>query len=68
VEIQDQKYIIILNTIETIQRINKSIAFHQTAPDPNKLAIEQWVEIKADLLRQLEELFAEIDVPMRAVA
>lgn len=67
-EIQDEIDIQIFHTLEKIKRINKHIAFHKSAESPDEFAIEQWEDIRNDLVRQLQELLAEIDVPLQAVA
>ncbi len=58
----------IITTLEAIERVNKSIARHKNATQPDSLAINQWQEVKVGLLRQLHDLLAELDALPVAVA
>ena len=40
----------IIDIIEKIERLNNAIDFHQTAEQPNILAIEQYQDMKDDLV------------------
>lgn len=68
-EIENEKTIEILYTIESIERINKTINRNKEAEMPS-LYIQQWVDIKNDFLRQLKILLADmaIDVELKAAA
>ncbi len=67
-EINDIREIEILETIKQIRETNQHIAFHLSFEQADHFAIKQLKEFKADLFRQLEELLADMEVPMRAVA
>ena len=67
-EVNDIHEIEILETIKKIRETNQHIAFHLSFEHADHFAIKQLKEFKADLLRQLEELLADMEVPMRAVA
>ncbi len=64
-ELANELHIEIFHTLEKIERINRHIAFHKSAEQPDLFAIEQWQEIKHDLMEQLQDLLAELDVPMQ---
>lgn len=68
-EIENEKTIEILYTIESIERINKTINRNKEAEMPS-LYIQQWVDMKNDFLRQLKILLADmaIDVELKAAA
>ncbi|MCY7327737.1 MAG: hypothetical protein LH618_04235 [Saprospiraceae bacterium] len=57
----ESRHIPIFHTLETIERINKHIAFYQNFEQPDKMAVEQWQRIRADLQRQLGEMLAALD-------
>ena len=68
-EIENEKTIEILYTIESIERINKTIIRNKEA-DMSALYVQQWVDMKNDFLRQLKMLLADmsIDVELKAAA
>ncbi len=61
-EIQNELQIQIFHTLEKIERMNKAAAFHQTQPDADQLAINQYLSIKKELTNQLLSLLAAMDV------
>jgi hypothetical protein len=67
-EVQNSLHIQILTTLETIERVNKSIARHKGAPEPDQLAITQWTDIKENLIGQLQELLTELDIKLSVAA
>lgn len=58
----------ILETIKQIRETNDHITFHLSFEKPDDFAINQLKDLRVDLFRQLEDLLAELDIPMRAVA
>jgi CheY-specific phosphatase CheX len=52
----------IVHTIKTLIRIEGSIKKHQSYNNPDKMAIEQWQEVHADLTKQLVTMLAEAGV------
>lgn len=66
-EIENDKTIEILYTIESIERINKTIVRNKEADMP-PLYVQQWIDMKNDFLRQLKMLLADmaIDVELKA--
>lgn len=68
-EIENEKTIEILHTIESIERINKTIIRNKEA-DMSALYIQQWIDMKNDFLGQLKTLLADmsIDVELKTVA
>ena len=58
----------ILTTLESIERVNDSIARHKNAAEPDQFAISQWQEMKDSLLKQLHALLAKLDALPAAVA
>ncbi|MFN0033751.1 MAG: hypothetical protein ACKVUS_01705 [Saprospiraceae bacterium] len=61
----------VVATLEKIERVNASIARHKNAPMPDVFAIEQWQEVKNDLVRQLKELLSEcmdVEFPLATAA
>ena len=67
-EITDSTQIEIFHTLEKIERMNKSIAFHKTMKSPDQLAIEQYVRLKAQLTQQLLQLLANMDLKLQLAA
>lgn len=67
-EVNDIREIEILETIKQIRETNQHIAFHLSFEKADHFAIKQLKEFKSDLLHQLEDLLAALEVPMRAVA
>ncbi len=68
-EIENEKTIEILHTIESIERINKTIIRNKEA-DMSALYIQQWIDMKNDFLGQLKTLLADmsIDVELKTAA
>ena len=68
-EIENDKTIEILHTIESIERINKTINRNKEA-NMSALYIQQWIDMKNDFLHQLKILLADmsIDVDLKAAA
>ena len=58
----------IITTLESIDRVNESIARHKKATQPDQFAINQWQEVKDGLLRQLYDLLTKLDAVPVAVA
>lgn len=67
-EIKDAVQIEIFHTLEKIERMNKAIAFHKAIEGPDKLAIEQYLQIKEQLTRQLLQLLEEMDLKLQMAA
>ena len=69
VEIENEKTIEILHTIESIERINKTIKRNKEADMP-ALYMQQWVDMKNDFLQQLKNLLSDmsIDVELKTAA
>ncbi len=68
-EIKDNRQIEIFHTLEKIERINKAIRFHLSADqDADKLAIEQYMQIKAQLTEQLLELLEQMGLHLQVTA
>lgn len=58
----------ILQTLKKIRQTNEQIALHLKFHKPEGLVIRQLQEHKAMLVRQLEELLADLNVNLPAVA
>jgi len=58
----------ILQTLKKIRQTNEQISNHLKFNKPDSLALKQLHEYKADLVRQLEELLAELNLELPAVA
>ncbi len=67
-EVHDIREIEILETLQRIRQANEQIAFHLKFVKPDEFAIRQLQEYRSKLFSQIEELFADIQVPMRAIA
>ena len=67
-EVHDIREIEILETLQRIRQSNDQITFHLKFLERDEFAIRQLKEFRFKLFRQLEELFAEMEVPMRAIA
>ncbi len=67
-EINDAHQIEIFHTLAKIERLNKAIAFHKATDNPDKLAIEQYYEVKKDLTESLLKLFEEMDLKLQMAA
>ena len=61
IEIENEKTIEILYTIESIERVNKTIARNKDS-GMTTLYIQQWEDIKTDLLSQLKSLLSEMNI------
>ena len=61
IEIENEKTIEILYTIESIERVNKTITRNKDS-GMTTLYIQQWEDIKTDLLRQLKSLLSEMNI------
>ena len=58
----------IAHTVQTIQRTNALIDLHQQADDSDSFAIQQYERIRADLIRQLNDMLAQVDKQLRLAA
>lgn len=67
-EVHDIREIEILETLQRIRQTNEQITFHLKFVETDEYAIRQLEEYRSKLLRQIEALFAEMEVPMRAIA
>jgi hypothetical protein len=67
-EITDSVQIEIFHTLEKIERMNKAIAFHKAIENTDKLAIEQYLEMKEQLTRQLLHLLEKLDLNLQLAA
>ena len=61
IEVENEKTIEILHTIESIERINKTIERNKDM-GMSKSYVLQWEGIKQDLLRQLTILLSEMNI------
>ena len=61
IEIENEKTIEILYTIESIERVNKTITRNKDS-GMTTLYIQQWEDIKTDLLSQLKSLLSEMNI------
>ena len=61
IEIENEKTIEILYTIESIERVNKTITRNKDL-GMTALYIQQWEDIKTDLLSQLKSLLSEMNI------
>ena len=61
IEIENEKTIEILYTIESIERVNKTITRNKDS-GMTALYIQQWEDIKTDLLSQLKILLSEMNI------
>ena len=61
IEIENEKTIEILYTIESIERVNKTITRNKDS-GTTTLYIQQWEDIKTDLLCQLKSLLSEMNI------
>lgn len=52
-------------TLEQIQRANQMIAYHQQFKEPDKNAIDNFISLREDFLKQLDELFKELNLEVR---
>jgi hypothetical protein len=68
-EIENEKTVEILYTIESIERLNKTITRNKEA-GMSSLYIQQWLDMKNDFLLQLKTLLADmaIDVDLKTAA
>jgi hypothetical protein len=60
-EIQNEKTVEILYTIESIERINQTISRNKAA-GMSSLYLQQWQDMKNDFIQQLKSLLAEFDI------
>ncbi len=67
-ELKDARQIEIFHTLEKIERMNKAIAFHKAMENTDKLALEQYVQIKEQLTQQLLDALAEMDLKLQMAA
>lgn len=67
-ELTNPLQIEIFHTLEKIERMNHAMLFHKAAQNPDKLAIEQYEEMKNKLVNQLLELLAKMDLRLGIAA
>ena len=67
-EIQEERQIEIFHTLEKIERMNKTIQFHQVQETQDKTAISQYQSVRQDLIRQLRDLLSKWDVMFQLAA
>lgn len=68
-EIKDTRQIEIFHTLEKIERINKAIRFHLSQDqDADRLAIEQYMEVKTQLTTQLLALLEQMGLHLQMTA
>jgi hypothetical protein len=60
-EVENEKTLEIMNTLESIERINKTIERNKNM-GMSKSYIQQWEDIKNDLLQQLTLLLSEMKI------
>ncbi len=51
----ESRHVPIFHTLETIERINQHIALHESADKPDRMAIEQWHQLR-EMLSALDAL------------
>ena len=61
-EVNNEKHIIIITTIETIERLSKAISFHETQSEPDLLAVNEYKRLRNNIKKQLKDLLSEIEV------
>ena len=67
-EITDSNQIEIFHTLEKIERMNKAIAFHKAMDNSDKLALDQYLQMKKQLTKQLLAMLADLDLKLQLAA
>ncbi len=67
-EIKDELQIEIFHTLEKIKQINVVIHTHEKQEEPDKLAIEQYLDVKHKLALQLVELLKGVELSVLLAA
>lgn len=55
----------ILNTLDALAKVNAMLRFHREQSEPSTNSIENYLSLKANLLKQLNELLDELDLEVR---
>lgn len=58
----EERNMLIVSTLELIERVNKAIAVHQSYGSPDKMAMEQYIELREKHLTFLTELMQDFGV------
>ena len=58
-------YAEIVATLEQIERTNAMLHLHETSPRPSRNSISNFIELRADYMRQLAGLLRSFDVEIR---
>lgn len=58
----------IAHTVHTLQRTNAMINLHQQADASDPFAVQQYERIRADLIRQLNDMLIQVDERLRLAA
>jgi|GEM_PF-3112908 len=58
----EERNLLILNVLESIERTNQSIKLHESCGSPDRVALEQYKELRDRHLHFLEELMKDFGV------
>lgn len=58
----EERNMLIVSTLELIERMNKAIEIHQSYGTPDKMAMEQYIELRENHLTFLTELMQDLGV------
>lgn len=61
-EVNNEKHITIITTIDTIERLSKAISFHETQAEPDLPTINEYKQLRNNLKKELKDLLSEIEV------
>lgn len=64
----DKLGVAIRTTVEAIQRTNAMIDLHRQANVADPFAVQQYERIRADLIRQLNDMLTQVDEHLRLAA
>ena len=67
-ELTNPRQIEIFHTLEKIERMNKAIAFHKAMDNSDKLALDQYLQMKKQLTKQLLAMLADLDLKLQLAA
>ena len=55
----------ITSTLEEIQKVNELMCFHQSFDEPDDHALQNFVRLRSDFLRQLDDLMKELNLEVK---
>mgnify|MGYP001547940531 CR=1 FL=1 len=55
----------ITSTLEEIQRVNEMIIFHESFDEKDENAIQNFIRLRSDFLRQLDEGMKELNLEVK---